>query len=81
MTDRENMRKPLARRPHGAPAAEDFRIETVPSLEAGASKILLKTLSLDGCIGTVLRQGVSFLQMYRATRRLEMLQGSRSLPS
>lgn len=47
MTDRENTRITLARRPDGAPVAEDFRIETVPAPEAGAGEIFLKTLYLS----------------------------------
>lgn len=44
-----NTRIVLARRPHGAPVPEDFRIETVDIPEPGEGQLLLKTtfLSLD----------------------------------
>ncbi len=45
----QNRRIVLARRPHGPPADEDFRLETVPVPEPGTGDVLVRTiwLSLD----------------------------------
>ena len=39
----------LARRPQGAPVADDFRLETAPSPEPGPGEVLVRAiwLSLD----------------------------------
>lgn len=50
MTDStENTRILLASRPHGAPTADNFRVETVPMPSPGEGEVLLRTiyLSLD----------------------------------
>jgi NADPH-dependent curcumin reductase CurA len=49
MADRLNRRIVLARRPQGAPQAEDFRLESGPAPAAGPGQVLLRTrfLSLD----------------------------------
>ncbi len=46
---KQNRRIVLARRPHGAPVDDDFRLEAGPLPEPGAGKVLLRTiwLSLD----------------------------------
>ncbi len=43
----QNRRIVLASRPHGAPRAEDFRLETAPPPEPGEGEILLRTLWLS----------------------------------
>lgn len=45
----QNRRWVLASRPHGAPVAENFRLETQPVPEPEAGQLLLRTvwLSLD----------------------------------
>jgi NADPH-dependent curcumin reductase CurA len=47
MTNETNTRIVLARRPEGAPVAEDFRIETVPVAEPGKGEVLLRILYLS----------------------------------
>ncbi|HEV8018960.1 MAG TPA: NADP-dependent oxidoreductase [Steroidobacteraceae bacterium] len=57
-----NRRIVLARRPHGAPVAEDFRLETHPLPEAGPGQVLLRTryLSLDPYMRGRMNEGPSY---------------------
>jgi NADPH-dependent curcumin reductase CurA len=57
-----NRRIVLARRPQGAPSAEDFRLETTPVPSAGPGKVLLRTryLSLDPYMRGRMNEGPSY---------------------
>ncbi|HVN43895.1 MAG TPA: NADP-dependent oxidoreductase [Steroidobacteraceae bacterium] len=57
-----NRRIVLARRPQGAPMAEDFRLETVPVPSAGPGQVLLRTryLSLDPYMRGRMNEGPSY---------------------
>ena len=57
-----NRRIVLARRPHGAPAAADFRLETHPVPAAGPGQVLLHTryLSLDPYMRGRMNEGPSY---------------------
>ena len=58
-----NRRIVLARRPQGAPTAEDFRLETQPLPSAGPGQVLLRTryLSLDPYMRGRMNEGPSYL--------------------
>jgi NADPH-dependent curcumin reductase CurA len=57
-----NRRIVLARRPHGAPVPEDFRLETRPVPSAGPGEVLLRTryLSLDPYMRGRMNEGPSY---------------------
>lgn len=61
-TRAHNRRIVLARRPHGAPSAEDFRLESVPVPVAGPGQVLLRTLylSLDPYMRGRMNEGPSY---------------------
>jgi NADPH-dependent curcumin reductase CurA len=59
-----NRRIVLARRPKGAPGAEDFRLETQPVPSAGPNQVLLRTryLSLDPYMRGRMNEGRSYVK-------------------
>jgi NADPH-dependent curcumin reductase CurA len=61
-TRAHNRRIVLARRPHGAPSAEDFRLESVPLPVPGPGQVLLRTvyLSLDPYMRGRMNEGPSY---------------------
>jgi NADPH-dependent curcumin reductase CurA len=62
MSDTVNRRIVLARRPQGAPRADDFRLETHPLPTAGPGQVLLRTryLSLDPYMRGRMNEGPSY---------------------
>src|SRR5207302_10621222 len=59
-----NRRIVLARRPKGAPSAEDFRLESQPVPVAGPNQVLLRTryLSLDPYMRGRMNEGRSYAE-------------------
>src|SRR5437764_12059405 len=59
-----NRRIVLARRPKGAPSAEDFRVESQPVPVAGPNQVLLRTryLSLDPYMRGRMNEGRSYAE-------------------
>ncbi|HXW73514.1 MAG TPA: NADP-dependent oxidoreductase [Steroidobacteraceae bacterium] len=62
MSNAENRRIVLARRPQGAPTAADFRLETLPLPAPGPGQVLLRTryLSLDPYMRGRMNEGPSY---------------------